>query len=939
MKKNKISRILGVALTLALLTSMLLGVAPVSADVTPSSVTVTPATISAATPTYNIRFLTNYQLAGVTTCAAAPGAYYLADPADSITFTATAGGDTVTLTPAGGSTVNGVMSGAGTFAANVATFAAIGETCTVTAATGTTAGLCNGNWARTGTPTAAVTAGGTGIDTITVVFPADTTVAASPTGTITAGPGWINGTWASATTGTFNAVGTPATRTVVITLNQADLIGEGSQIRLNFTAGLINPSAIGTYTLTVATSKETTAVVSGAYSITKPIVPVLAGIVQVFNPAGVLMSQATGPGAIAAGIAAATATGYGVQVGPGTYSESPSTAIAGVTIQATGAASETIVIGNWAVNHASTTISGFTLKGTVTVAAGTPTTPVVIKNNSFTHGTTPAATAGFIVVTSGVVKVQDNTVDSSAGLVVDSGIVVNGGTTTVTGTTFTTDETDTAVSVVAAGTANVTVDGCTFAGSVTSIGYGTNAAGSTTDIVKNSTFTGQRKAIMVGAASAATITLSGNSISGSTVATLATGGSTGTATGAVSIEGAATILIEKNDIETNAGFSVDILPAADGTLLTVQGNNFSGNTFGLRNMSGETVNAYLNWWGAASGPTIISNLAGTGDIITGTSTTNYKPWATVGTSQISTTTTTAAGTTDKSTTVGISFTTNAAAGVGMVTLAKYTGNPAVSAPRYTPLADAYFDVYVPAATGTMTILFYASGIDANTKAYYYSTLQQAWTECSNQAVAGNFAYVLVTVTSAAPLTSPANTELGDTPFVLVTVPPAPTLSITSPAAGVIGVVVTPTLVWSASAVAVSYQIQLAEDPSFATLAWSRSVNNAFYAIGAGLEYSTTYYWRVRAQTATTEDMVGPWATGVFTTMAEPVVVAPPTAVETAPPVVNVEVAAPVVTVEPTPVTTSGAAAIPDYLLWTIVGIGAILIIALIVLIVRTRRVA
>jgi hypothetical protein len=80
-----------------------------------------------------------------------------------------------------------------------------------------------------------------------------------------------------------------------------------------------------------------------------------------------------------------------------------------------------------------------------------------------------------------------------------------------------------------------------------------------------------------------------------------------------------------------------------------------------------------------------------------------------------------------------------------------------------------------------------------------------------------------------------------------------------------------------------------------------------------LDNSTTYYWKVRAIAKTTDSE---WAQGVFTTMS-----APPTPPTPPPP-----------PPEPEPPTT------PMYI-WVIIGVGAALVIAVIILIVRTRRVA
>jgi hypothetical protein len=145
--------------------------------------------------------------------------------------------------------------------------------------------------------------------------------------------------------------------------------------------------------------------------------------------------------------------------------------------------------------------------------------------------------------------------------------------------------------------------------------------------------------------------------------------------------------------------------------------------------------------------------------------------------------------------------------------------------------------------------------------------------------------------------------------------------IVSPERGASGIPVQPVFVWAAVEGAESYELMVAEDKTFAIIEWSHTADTNFYQGDEVLAYGTTYYWRVRVAK-------GEWANGVFTTVEKPAEVAPPVIVEKepAPPpeikVVEVEGAAP---------------AIPDYLLWTIVGVGAVLVIALIVLIVRTRR--
>jgi hypothetical protein len=147
--------------------------------------------------------------------------------------------------------------------------------------------------------------------------------------------------------------------------------------------------------------------------------------------------------------------------------------------------------------------------------------------------------------------------------------------------------------------------------------------------------------------------------------------------------------------------------------------------------------------------------------------------------------------------------------------------------------------------------------------------------------------------------------------------------VTSPAKGANNVPVTPTFVWAEAKGAVLYELEVSTDETFATTDLTATPAKAYYqtADADALAYDTTYYWRVRVATT------GTWVYGVFTTMAEPTTPAPLITI-TQPPETTIQVEL------PPPVE-----AVPGYLLWIIIAIGAVLVIALIVLIVRTRRAA
>ena len=144
----------------------------------------------------------------------------------------------------------------------------------------------------------------------------------------------------------------------------------------------------------------------------------------------------------------------------------------------------------------------------------------------------------------------------------------------------------------------------------------------------------------------------------------------------------------------------------------------------------------------------------------------------------------------------------------------------------------------------------------------------------------------------------------------------------APIPGATDIPLKPSFQWNAADWATAYEFVLADNPDFASPIVSKTGASALattaFALDTDLDYSTSYYWKVRATSATSQSV---WGVGVFTTLAKPVAPTPPVEITPAPP-------APVL---PTPTT-------PVYV-WAIIGIGALLVIALIVLIVRTRRVA
>jgi hypothetical protein len=156
--------------------------------------------------------------------------------------------------------------------------------------------------------------------------------------------------------------------------------------------------------------------------------------------------------------------------------------------------------------------------------------------------------------------------------------------------------------------------------------------------------------------------------------------------------------------------------------------------------------------------------------------------------------------------------------------------------------------------------------------------------------------------SFAPALGAAESSLTDTPMA------------TSPSSGATNVPVRPAFAWSPVSGSTGYEFMLATDSGFNSVVVSKLGDNALpttaWSCDRDLDYSTTYFWKVRPISATS---YGEWVTNVFTTEAAPSAASPSSSSSSEP-----------------------SSAIPSYLLWIAIGIGVALIAALLVLTARTR---
>jgi hypothetical protein len=162
-------------------------------------------------------------------------------------------------------------------------------------------------------------------------------------------------------------------------------------------------------------------------------------------------------------------------------------------------------------------------------------------------------------------------------------------------------------------------------------------------------------------------------------------------------------------------------------------------------------------------------------------------------------------------------------------------------------------------------------------------------------------------------------------------------TIASPANGAIVTSTKPAFSWTPVSGTTMYDFQLSEGTAFAAPVYATQVANAGVQLplNVTLEQGKTYFWRVRALLP----VQGDWSTIANITIAEAVPVVVPT-----PPVVIQQMPAPIINIPAAPpaqqivIPAQPAEKVinPTYI-WAIIIIGAVLVIAVIVLIVRTRR--
>ncbi len=748
----------------------------------------------------------------------------------------------------------------------------------------------------------------------------DTVVTDDPDDDLRVGSSSGIGVAALISTSTDGAFSTTYETNDTLIINVPGNIGAGATVQVVIGSATdtalrgINADDIGTFNLIVSTSIEDEEIDSEDFELVIPTPDVPSGVVQLRNPSDILMDNFTGNDAIQLAIDdTRTTADFILRVGEGNYTNAVAVNEADITIEAAGDVEDTIIEGAVTMSALDCVLDGFTIDGSVTVAATGDGS--ILENLVFDGGSTLTITAAGIDV-----EVTDCTFDVEDSVGIDMNEAAD-----VTGSTFTVEDGGLAIAVDAAADGG-TIDDNTFTGD-SGEGDGITLAGDT-DVTDN-TFDSLEGAIGI---TLAEVTLNGNEFKD-------------TETSAIIVNSAAVFVHIVNNTFTGSDDDVVLDVDLNSALVFFMFNTITDSAGDegvlITNDGGAALSAANNWWGDAAGPAEGDDAFGGADA---TVSEPYLPGAVSPGSALATIT----ADFDEEDDVGVRVeVTDGVGTMDVVGAAQYAANPVAAIDD----AVGFWDVAVVGTTGVVdeiTIRFYTT-VTEDTELWVWAEARGEWLE-AEAAVPNLFAGFIGVVVDATSI--PTIDDLGELPFAVVEPPITGTIDapgIVMPKAGAMDVSLTPTFDWLPVAGADAYAFQLADNAVFAPpLLMSfyddiSCLTETVYTHTTELDYGKAYHWRVKAVSGSFTviidsrgrfvekyfDIESAWNENVFITMDEPVEPTPPVVVEEAPPVVIEQ--PDIILPTPTPVT-------PGWI-YAIIGVGAVLVIALLVLIVRTRRVA
>jgi hypothetical protein len=640
-----------------------------------------------------------------------------------------------------------------------------------------------------------------------------------------------------------------------------------------------------------------------------PTPQVLPGVASVYNTAStpVLINQYNSLNQ-AMNTALGVSGGATIKLTAGTYTDlvgSYGTAGSSVvTIQGTDPSAANVIIkstGNWTLTGKTFVIDSVTINGKTGTGTVVASSSATVSNSNITTGALTIGATG--TGTSNITKDTFTVATGANGLTPSSATTVTGSTFNLTG--------QGGYGILT--NVDVSVTGSTFTGSTNTtdqyLGNGIEITGSTSgSSISSSTFTGLSNALTLNGAGAMA------TFSSNTVTNCGQAPASGNSTAAIIITAAAAngVNIYGNTITNGAYYIITVAAGQDGAVNIYQ-NTFTGNAKVASGDPAATLSMVRNWWGSAANVPANVKQVGT--------TAGY-------------TFTPALGAAPSAAAFGITGNLSASATVGVNVYGQTLTGGNLTTGATVDFYGTTASPVVNTATSQSAVLF-------------YNSVTGSWVNAGGSInTYGNYVEIYVGTTSGSVVT---DAQFNGTPFVLVTVA-------IHPSNGATGIPINKlTFTWPAvSGSGITYQFALAQASAntsanwFAILDYSDNTTTNAEPSQEILQPNTIYWWEVRAVTMNSSGGIaatGPWTVSTFTTAPAVTATTSSAAVTITQPITSIVVTQPVTTVQSTvtsvvitQTTGTSSQAIPSYLLWAVIAVGAILVIAVIVLIVRTRRI-